>query len=73
MSTPYSPETLNRIAQLRAKVADGTITMEEMKEGVLLLRQDRKLAASSSDTARRAKAKAVIPSADDLLNELEGL
>ena len=73
MSTPYSAETLSRIAQIRAKIADNTATLEEVKEGIILLRQDRKSAAGSSDTARRAKAKAAIPSADDMLAELGGL
>jgi hypothetical protein len=73
VATPYSTETLSRIAQLRAKILDNTITLEEMKEGVILLRQDRKSAASSSDSTRRAKAKAAIPSADDMLDELGGI
>ena len=73
MATPYSPETLARIAQLRAKCTEGTATLEEMKEAVKLLRGDRRTAASAGDGAKRAKAKAVIPSADDMLSELNDL
>lgn len=69
----YSPEVQARLAQLRAKLADGSITEEEMIEGVRLLRGDRKAAAQSSETAKRRKAVAAIPSADDLLAELGGL
>ena len=69
-NTPYTPETLQRISQLRAKAVEGTLTLDEAREGVALLRQDRKSAAASSDTSRRARAKAAIPHADDLLDEL---
>lgn len=73
MPTPYTPETLSRIAILKAKLEDSTITMEEMREAVRLLRRDRLSAQTASEAGRRAKAKAIIPSADDMLNELEGL
>lgn len=73
MPTPYSPETLSRIAILRQKAADGTASLEEMREAVRLLRGDRRAAATSSESSRRSKAKAVIPNADDMLGELEGL
>lgn len=72
MAQALSLETAARIAQLRVKAADGTLTQEDMREAVLLLRGDRRSAAAASDTARRAKAKAAIPDADDLLNELGG-
>lgn len=68
----YSPETQARLAALRQKVADGTITEAEMAEGIRLLRGDRIGAQVASDTSRRKKAVAVIPSADDLLTELSG-
>ena len=70
MATPYSPETLARIAQLRQKCVEGTASREDMVEAVKLLRQDRKSAATASDASRRRTAKAVIPSADDMLSEL---
>jgi len=65
-----SPETLSRISILRAKAQEGTLTVEEMKEAILLLRGDRTRAAHSSDASRRKSAKAAVPSAQDLLSEL---
>jgi len=75
MSTPYTLETLSRIAILRQKAADGSITLDDMREAVRLMRGDRKSAVTASEagTKRRAIAKAVIPSADEMLSELEGL
>lgn len=75
MPTPYTPETLSRIAILQQKAKDNTLTMDDMREGVRLMRGDRKSAASASEAGvkRRAMAKAVIPSADEMLDELEGL
>lgn len=65
-----APELQSRIALWRAKALDGTITIEELREAVAAMRQDRKSAAVASDKSRRAKAKAEIPSADDMLSEL---
>lgn len=68
-----SPETQARLVILRQKSVEGTITMEELREGVLLMRADRVAGASASDGSRRAKAKAVVKSADEMLDELGGL
>lgn len=65
-----SPETAARIAVLSQKVVDGTVTQEEMQEGIKILRGDRVSGQAASDSSRRAKAKAVIPSADEMLDEL---
>jgi len=65
-----TPETRYRISILQQKAIDGTLTLDEMREGVKLMREDRTSGASSSDSSRRAKAKAVIKSADDMLDEL---
>jgi hypothetical protein len=65
-----SPEMQSKIALWRAKGVAGTLTEEEMIEGIKLLRQDRFGAATASDAAKRKTAKAVIPDADDLLKEL---
>lgn len=72
MSALLSPEDQSRIAVIRAKAADGTATTEDYKEFIRTLRQGR-TAALTATAASRAKAKAAIPSADDLLGELEGL
>jgi hypothetical protein len=67
-----SPELQSKIAIWRAKAAEGTLTQEEMREAIAALRGDRKAAqnASESSTKRVAKAKAAIPDADSLLDEL---
>lgn len=69
-TTAQTPELQAKIAIWRAKAVEGTLTEEEMKEAILALRAGRTSAAHASDQARRTKAKAAIPSADDLLNEL---
>lgn len=65
-----SPELNQRIAVWRSKAAAGTLTREEMREAVKVLRQGRVAAAATSERARTTKAKAEIPSADDLLKEM---
>lgn len=61
------------IGQLRMKCLDGTITQEELKEGVKLMRAGRMNSSVSAETKRRTKAIAEIPKASDLLNELDNL
>lgn len=67
-----SPELLAQIAVWRAKAADNTLSLDDMKAIVIGLRQGRMAAASAaaSGSTRRAKVKAEIPSADDMLDEL---
>jgi len=67
-----NPALASKIAVWRQKAADGTISLEEMREAVAALREGRKAAASSGERNKIAKAKAAIPSADDLLAELTG-
>lgn len=62
-----------QIAALRQKAAEGTATLEDYQKAVILIRGDRKSAVASSDGARRAKAKADIKSADEMLDELGDL
>ena len=55
-----------RIAELRQKAREGTLTMDETKEGIAFLRAERlQMPASPS----KSKPK-VIVNADDLLGEL---
>lgn len=67
-----SPEVTAKIVVLRQKMMDGTATIDELKQAVELMRGDRKAIASAptSTGARRAKAKAEIKSADEMLDEL---
>ena len=67
-----SPEVIAKLAILRQKANEGTLSVDEMKEAVILMRGDRKATASApaSSGTRRAKAKAEIKSADEMLDEL---
>lgn len=62
-----------QVAVWRQKAAEGTLTLDEMKEAIKLLRAGRESAASASDAARRKKARVEVKSADELLSELDGL
>lgn len=66
-----SPEIQAKIAEWRQKAVEGALTVEEMREAIKLIREDRVSAAqkSASKTTRKA-AIAAVPSADDLLSEL---
>lgn len=65
-----SPEVSSKLATWRQKALDNTLTQEEMREAIKLMRGDRVGASIASAKSRTAKAKAEIPSADDLLSEL---
>lgn len=73
MSIP-SAELQMKMSLWRQKAVEGTLTQDEMREAIALMRAGRAAGqtASASGTSRRAKAKAEIPSADDMLNELGG-
>lgn len=68
-----TPDLSAKISLWRAKAVEGTLTPEEMREAISLLRGERVSAAQATDKARRAKAIKAIPSADDLLKELGDL
>ncbi len=65
-----SPEMQSKISIWRQKAMEGTLTKEEMQEAVIALRGERRSAAAASSSAKRTKAKAAIPSAQSLLDEL---
>lgn len=67
----YSPQESLRIQELRQKVGQGTVTPEELKEGLALLRRSREgaHATSAASRTRTAAAKKAVNS-DDLLKEL---
>lgn len=73
MSLP-TPELINKVQLARQKIADGTITLDEQKEMILILRNNR-MAAAAQPKASKAKSagRTKIPSksADDMLSELE--
>jgi Tfp pilus assembly protein PilW len=72
MSAAMTPELQAKLANWRARAAGqgDPLTLEDMREALRLLRQDRRSAAAASDTSKAKKAKQVIPDADDLLDQL---
>ena len=62
-----------KVALWRQKHADGTLTLDDTRDFIKILRAGRLSALNSSEAGKRARAKAAIPNADDLLGELEGL
>jgi len=65
-----TPETSAQLQLWRQKAIEGTLTKEEMRDAIILLREDRVRAAA---TSTKAKAKKVSIDAEALLGELEGL
>lgn len=68
-----SPEVIAEISQLRSKIESGTASLDDCKRAVILMRGDRKGAAVASETSRRAKVKAEVKHADEMLDELGDL
>jgi len=65
-----------KVAEWRAKARAGTLTQEETREAIQVLRAGRSLIAAATGgtkTKAAAKSKAAKPDADDLLSQLEGL
>ena len=75
MSNPVPLELQAKISSWRLRAAEGTLTLDEMKEAIKYLRAGRlnaAVAASASATKRKA-AIAAIPTADEMLNDLDSL
>lgn len=53
-----TPELSDRIAELRDKTLKGTITMEELKESMAMLRESRQFAAAKAGAAKRSERAA---------------
>jgi len=69
----FTLEQTRRLAEIRDRSIKGIVTLEELKEGFQIMRQDR-VAASTGSTASRAKKaadKAPINTAA-LLDQLRG-
>jgi hypothetical protein len=63
-----------KVEEWRAKARAGTLTLEETREAIKVLRAGRSLIAAATGGSKTNKtAKATKPSGDDLLSELEGL
>lgn len=69
--------TLNlqiKVAEWRAKARAGTLTQDEMRESIKVLRGSRLLIAAATGGAKTNRAaKTAKPNGEDLLSELEGL
>jgi hypothetical protein len=73
MGSPIPLELQAKISSWRLRAAEGTLTIEEMKEAILHLRSGRVSAQAASGAAKRKKAIAEIPAAADMLDELNDL
>ena len=71
-----TPDISAKVQLWRQKAREGTLTQDEMREAIEILRQGRTAAAATSAVSRErkatTKAKANVNS-DDLLSELDGL
>lgn len=68
-----TPEVSQHLTILRQKSLAGTLTREEMKEAVALMRESRVSASAKSAKSKATKAAKAKPiDSDDLLAELDG-
>ena len=67
-----TPEMSSKVQAWRVKAAEGTLSLDEMKEAIKALRADRMGAGAQAQktAATRKKAVAEIPSVDDMLADL---
>jgi len=70
---PVSLDLQIKFAEWRKRSAEGTLSLEEMKEAIALVRQGRMNASAAAASTKRTAAKKIIPNAEDLLGELEDL
>lgn len=70
---PISPETQSKLEYYRRREADGSITIEEMREVVRLLRSDRLNAATAAAASGRKSTRKTSASTESLLSELGNL
>jgi len=68
--SPVTPEMQSKLAIWRQKAADGSISIEEMRQAVRELRAGRQAAIQTASAAKRSSAKTPTRSAEDLLGEL---
>lgn len=67
-----SPEQQTRLAHYRELNARGELSIDQLKEAVIMMREARVAAQVANAASGKAKKKPV-KSADDLLGELENL
>lgn len=66
-----SPEVTMQIQIWRQRAREGTLTQDEMREAIKLMRADRVSAAETSAKSKAKKAPTAVVSGDDLLKQLE--
>lgn len=73
----YSPQTQSRMAHLRSRASEGSITEEELREAVKLMREDRYAAlqaqqakAASGGRGKAAKRPVDVGSLFDSLDKI---
>lgn len=62
-----------KVAEWRAKARAGTLTLDETRDAIKVLRSGRAAVAQASAGTKARKAKEPAKSGEDLLSELEGL
>lgn len=71
-----SPEAQAQVQLWRQKAREGSLTQDEMRQAIAILRQDRVAASGTSDKAKTTRATSRAKkniNSDDLLGELDGL
>lgn len=72
-----SPELLNKLAEWQRKAADGSISLDEMREAIKALRANRmaagEAAAKSRASGKKGATKAPLASPTEMLDLLKGL
>lgn len=67
----YSPELTNQISIWRQKAMDGSLTLDEMREAIRLMRAGRLSAIEAQRVSKRARPAP--KSAEELLGEISQL
>lgn len=74
MTSPIPPALESKIAEWRRKSADGTITLQEVREAIIAMRGGRVAAQeAAAASGKKSSSKKPARSADDMLGELGGL
>jgi len=68
-----TPETASQLQIWRDKALRGELSTDELRQAIMVLREDRERAAAVSAKSKSTKAKKAPVDAEALLGELEGL
>jgi len=69
----FDAQVINRVNQLRMKESAGTLTQDELKEAIKLIRAGRVAAQAASTASKSKTAKKPLKTGDQLLDELDSL